>query len=108
MSFRGHQPYQFRSDDGSCSKLAPGLMFDDFLPDAEFLPFYPFVLKLACVRRESRNQEKQKRKVPNTTQLVIFALRLMIFWPVVQRHWPLSLRLRSHARPILLMVRLHM
>ena len=38
----------------SCSELAPGLMFDNFLPipagDAESLPFYPLVLKLVvCV-----------------------------------------------------------
>ena len=48
LSFRGHRPYRFRSDDGSCSELAPGLMFDKFLPipDAESLPFYPSVLKL--------------------------------------------------------------
>ena len=48
LSFRGHWPYQFRSDDGSCSELAPGLMFDNFLPipDAQSLPFYPLVLKL--------------------------------------------------------------
>ena len=43
LSFRGHWPYQFRSDDGNCSKLAPGLVFDNFLPqaipDAESLPF---------------------------------------------------------------------
>ena len=47
LSFRGHRPYRFRSDDGNCSELAPGLMFDDFLPipDAESLPFYPLVLK---------------------------------------------------------------
>ena len=32
----------------SCSELAPGQMFDNFLPipDAESLPFYPLVLKL--------------------------------------------------------------
>ena len=43
--------YLFRSDDGSCSELAPGLMFDNFLPipDAQSLPFYPLVLKLVCV-----------------------------------------------------------
>ena len=41
LSFRGHRPYRFRSDDGNCSELAPGLMFGDFLPipDAESLPF---------------------------------------------------------------------
>ena len=42
----------FRSDDGSCSELAPGLIFDNFLtiPDAESLPFYPLVLTLVvCV-----------------------------------------------------------
>ena len=43
LPFRGHWPYRFRSDDGSCSELAPGLMFDNFLPipDAESLSFYP-------------------------------------------------------------------
>ena len=48
LSFRGHRPYRFMSDDGNCSELAPGLMFDDFLPipDAESLPFYPLVLNL--------------------------------------------------------------
>ena len=56
LYFRGHWPYQFRSNNGSCSKLAPGPMFDNFLPipDAESLPFYPLVLKanlkLACVK----------------------------------------------------------
>ena len=52
LSFRGHWPYLFRGDDRSCSELAPGLMFDNFLPilDAESLPFYPLVLKLVvCV-----------------------------------------------------------
>ena len=54
LSFRGHWPYRFRCNDGSCSELAPGLMFDNFLPipagDAESLPFYPLVLKLVvCV-----------------------------------------------------------
>ena len=41
------------SDDGNCSELAPGLMFDDFLPipDAESLPFYPLVLKLVVCAR---------------------------------------------------------
>ena len=46
-------PTDFRSDDGGCSELAPGLMFDSFLPipDAESLPVYPLVLKLVvCVR----------------------------------------------------------
>ena len=40
-SFRGHWPNRFRSDDGSCSELSPGLMFDNFLPilDEESLPF---------------------------------------------------------------------
>ena len=44
---RCHYSDRFRSDDGNCSELAPGLMFDDFLPipDAESLPFYPLVLK---------------------------------------------------------------
>ena len=48
LSFCGHSPYRFRSNDGSCSELAPELMFDNFLliPDAESLPFYPLVLKL--------------------------------------------------------------
>ena len=48
LSFGGHWPYQFRSDDSSCSELAPGLMFDDLqsIPDLESLPFYPWVLKL--------------------------------------------------------------
>ena len=57
LSFRGHRPYLFRSNDGSCSELAPGLMFDDFLPipDAESLPFYPLVLKLVvCVISRAR------------------------------------------------------
>ena len=52
LSFRGHRPYRFRSDDCICSELAPGLMFDYFLPipDAESLPFYSLVLKLVvCV-----------------------------------------------------------
>ena len=52
LSFRGHRPYRFRSNDGNCSELAPGLMFDDFLsiPDAESLPFYPLVLKpVVCI-----------------------------------------------------------
>ena len=42
------------SNDGGCLELAPGLMFDNFLPipDAESLPFYPLVLKLVgCVYR---------------------------------------------------------
>ena len=30
LSFRSHRPYRFRSDDGNCSELAPGLIFDDF------------------------------------------------------------------------------
>ena len=41
-----------RSYYGCCSKLAPGLMFDNFLPipDAESLPFYLLVLKLdVCI-----------------------------------------------------------
>ena len=48
LSFRGHWPYWFRSDNGTYSKLASGLMFDNFLPipDTESLPFYPLVLKL--------------------------------------------------------------
>ena len=48
LSFRGHWLYRFRSDDDSCSELAPGLMFDNFLPipNAESLPVYPLVLKL--------------------------------------------------------------
>ena len=31
LSFRGHWRYRFRSDDGSCSELAPGLILDNFL-----------------------------------------------------------------------------
>ena len=57
LSFRGHRPYRFRSNNGNCSELAPGLMFDDFLsiPDAESLPFYPLVLKLVvCVCARAR------------------------------------------------------
>ena len=48
LSIRGHWPCRFRSDNCSCSELAPGLMFDNFLtiPDAESMPFYPLVLKL--------------------------------------------------------------
>ena len=48
LSFRGHWPYLFRRDDGSCSELAQGLMLGNFLPipDGESLPFYPSVLKL--------------------------------------------------------------
>ena len=52
LSFHGHWPNLFRRDDGNCSELTPGLMFDDFLPipDAESLPFYPLELKLVvCV-----------------------------------------------------------
>ena len=57
LSFRGHRPYRFRSDDCNCSELAPGLKFDDFLPipDAESLPFYPLVLKLVvCAFEEEK------------------------------------------------------
>ena len=52
LSFRCHWPCRFRSDDGSCLELAPGLMFDHFLPipDAESrrrIPaFFQLVLKL--------------------------------------------------------------
>ena len=54
VSFCGHWPYRFKSNDGKCSELAPGLMFDNFLPipEAESLPFYPLVFKLVvCVSR---------------------------------------------------------
>ena len=54
LSFRGYRPYRFRSDDCSCSELAPGLMFENFLPipDAESLPFYSLVLKLVVCESE--------------------------------------------------------
>ena len=55
LSFRCHWPCRFRSDDGSCLELAPGLMFDHFLPipDAESrrrIPaFLTFSIKARCV-----------------------------------------------------------
>ena len=58
LSFRVHRPYLFRSDDCNCLELAPGLMFDYFLPipDAESLPFYHLVLKLVlCVCWKSKS-----------------------------------------------------
>ena len=57
LSFHGHRPCRFRSNDCSCSTAAPGLMLDNFLPipDAESLPFYPLVLKLVvCVSLPTR------------------------------------------------------
>ena len=53
--------WRFRSDGGSCSELAPGLMFDNFLPipDAASLPFYPLVLKLVvCDPRLPHNDHQ--------------------------------------------------
>ena len=63
LSFRGHFPYRFRSDNGSCSEPAPELMFDNFqpIPDAESLPFYPLVLKLVeCVPRQLHGWKNSK------------------------------------------------
>ena len=47
--------FKFRNNDGSCSELAPGLMFDNFLhiPDAKSLPFYTSVLKSISMRQTS-------------------------------------------------------
>ena len=69
LSFRGHRPYRFRRNDGSCSELAPRLMFDDFLPimipDGESLPFYPLVLNLVvCVAWQWPTGRGGTRAVP--------------------------------------------
>ena len=70
LSFRGHWPYQFRSDDGNCSELAPGLMFDDFLPisDADSLPFLPFGIKASrvwsiCTKKRGNSKRNSNNKL---------------------------------------------
>ena len=84
LSFRGHRPYLFRSDDGSCSELAPGLMFDDFLPipDAESLPFYPLVLKLVVSVRQNlpRKCSRTSRRCLSTFLFAVFGIQIDIAW----------------------------
>ena len=69
LSIRGHWHYRFRSNDGSCSELAPGLMFDNFLPipDAESLPFYPLVVKLVvcCIKNRLGMGQQFSRTIQN-------------------------------------------
>ena len=54
LSFRGHLPYLFRSDDGSCSELAPGLLQANVWQFPTYprrrIPFFlPFGIKVSCV-----------------------------------------------------------
>ena len=84
LSFRGHRPYRFRSYDSNCSELAPGLMFDDFLPipDAESLPFYPLVLKLVVSVRQNlqRKCSRTSKRCLSTFLFAVFGIQIDIAW----------------------------
>ena len=74
LSFCGHGPYLFRSDDGNCSELAPGLMFDDFLPRRRIPAFLPYGIKASRVSTSDLVRAAASVRFHTISRLLLWAV----------------------------------